>query len=65
MFCRTPRHSQGIVNVSLMRCEEDETVGEALDAAFDLIFARTNDFSPLHSSHQHDDDMDAEDDASR
>jgi len=48
-----------------MRCEEDETVGEALEAAFDVIFARTNEFCPLRSSQQHDYGLDAEGDASR
>jgi len=71
MFCRTPLHPPGIVNVSLMRCEEDETMDEAtfefvrLEAAFDVTFARTNAFCPLRSQQQHDDELDAEDDASR
>lgn len=45
----------------------DETTFEfvRLETAFDVIVARTNAFRPLRSQQQHDNELDAEDDASR
>lgn len=51
--CRAPPHPTGIVRVTLMRCEDDDSDDDTasfnyvrLEAAYDTIFATTNSFCP-------------------
>ena len=58
--CHAPGHAPGIVQVSLLRCEEEDVEDEAtfqyvrLETALDAIFATTNSFCPVRSQAQRD-----------